>query len=164
VSATETKPKRRQVDAELLEATPWGLGYWLLASPLLAFLAWQWADLFVHFSPISSRLVDVILAVISYSFAVVLPFGLLAHWVVTAFPGFFQNTGWDVQPLQTVDEAEQYTVRYRGIRRSRAASTWRRLWLRAAQGWVFIEVAVILIGGILMIPLFFSAAEFGFGR
>jgi hypothetical protein len=33
-----------------------------------------------------------------------------------------------------------------------------------AQGWVFLEMAAILIGAVVMIPLYFSARDFGFGQ
>jgi hypothetical protein len=33
-----------------------------------------------------------------------------------------------------------------------------------AQGWVFIEMAAILIGAVVMLPLYLSALEFGFGQ
>ena len=36
--------------------------------------------------------------------------------------------------------------------------------MRAAQGWVYLEIAAIFIGAIAMIPIFFSVSEFGFGR
>ena len=48
------KVERRQVPADLVEATPGnrGLWQWLLASPLLLLLGWTWVDLFAHFSPL----------------------------------------------------------------------------------------------------------------
>ncbi len=50
---------------------------------------------------------------------------------------------------------------------SRAGATaprpWPRLWLRAAQGWVYWEIFVILAGALVAIPLFYSAMDFGFG-
>ena len=39
-----------------------------------------------------------------------------------------------------------------------------RRWLRAAQGWVFLEITAIFVGAVAMVPLFFSATEFGFGQ
>jgi hypothetical protein len=36
--------------------------------------------------------------------------------------------------------------------------------MRAAQGWVYLEIAAIFIGAIAVIPLFFSALDFGFGQ
>jgi hypothetical protein len=46
------KVERRQVPADLIEATPGnnGLWQWLLASPLLLLLGWTWVDLFAHYS------------------------------------------------------------------------------------------------------------------
>lgn len=154
---------RRAVPADLIEATPWTVGNWLLASPLLLFVGWAWLDLFVHYSPVSWRWLDTLLGLAAYLFLFILPLGLLGHRVVTAFPRLFQNAGWDVQPLEPVSEREQYMVRYVPQRRQRAPATWARLWARAAQGWVYLEIAAILVGGILMIPLFFSATNFGFG-
>jgi hypothetical protein len=95
---------------------------------------------------------------------VVLPLGWLAHRVVTALPVLFQKAGWDVHPLEPVREAEQYLVYYVPQRRQRAANTWPRAWLRAAQGWVYLEIAAILAAGIMLVPLFFSALDAGFGQ
>jgi hypothetical protein len=89
---------------------------------------------------------------------------VLAHALVTAVPGLFQKAGWDVQPLEPVAERDQYLVRYVPQRRYRAPTNWPRLWLRAAQGWVYIEIFAILAGAIVVVPLFFSALDFGFGR
>ena len=66
--------------------------------------------------------------------------------------------------VQPVAEREQYLVRYTPQARRRAPTTWGRLWLRAAQGWVYWEIFVILAGGVAAVPLFFSAVDFGFGR
>jgi hypothetical protein len=55
-------------------------------------------------------------------------------------------------------------VHYRYQARHWAANRWSRAWLRAAQGWVYLEIIAILLGAIVMIPLFFSAVEFGFGQ
>ena len=155
---------RRTVPADLLEATPGALGMWLLASPLLAFVLWAWVDLFAHFSPLPWYWVDVVLGAVIFAGAAVLPMGWLAHRLVTTAPRLFQHAGWDIQPLEPVREQEMYLVRYTYQARHRAANTWPRQWLRAAQGWVYIEIATILIGGVLMIPLFLSAVDFGFGR
>jgi hypothetical protein len=38
------------------------------------------------------------------------------------------------------------------------------VWIRAAQGWVYLEIIAIFVGAIAMIPLFFSAVDFGFGQ
>ena len=156
---------RRDVPADLVEATPGmrALGQWLLASPLLLFLAWLWVDLFAYWSPLPWYLLDVSLGLVIFVFVLVLPLGVLAHALVTALPGLFQNAGWDVQPLEPVAERDQYTVRYVTRTRHRAATTWGRLWLRAAQGWVYWEIFVILGGAVVAVPLFFSMLEFGFG-
>jgi hypothetical protein len=161
-----TKVSIRDVPADLVEATPssGGLPQWLLASPLLLFLAWIWVDLFAHYSPIPWYWVDAVLGIVLFALLIVLPLGLLAHAIVTSLPRLFQHAGWDVQPLEPVAEREIYLVRYVPQRRHRAATNWGRLWLRAAQGWVYLEIVVILVGAIAAIPLFFSATEFGFGR
>jgi hypothetical protein len=156
----------RDVPADLVEATPesGALGQWLLASPLLLFLAWLWVDLFAHFSPLPWYWVDVLLALVVYAFLIVLPLGVAAHALVTALPWLFQKAGWDVQPLEPITEREQYLVRYVLRRRHRAPTNWPRLWLRAAQGWVYLEIFAILAGAVAAVPLFFSALDFGFGR
>lgn len=161
-----SNPQRRQVAAELFETTPTsgGLMHWLLASPLLLFVAWVWVDLFAHYSPIPYYWVDVLLGLALMVGLVVLPLGVGAFWLVTSFPRLFQHIGWDVQPLEPVREAEAYLVRYTYHGRQRATTTWGRTWLRAAQGWVYIEIIAIFVGAVAMIPLFFSASEFGFGR
>jgi len=159
-----TPIERRQVLANLIEATPSPLGQWLLASPLLGFVLWAWVDLFAHYSPVPWYWLDALLGTLLFLAAVVLPFGWLAHRLVTAVPRLFQQAGWDVQPLEPVREQELYLVRYRFQARHRAPHSWARQWLRAAQGWVYIEIVAILLGGILVIPLFFSAVDFGFGR
>ena len=157
---------RRDVPADLIEATPaaGAFGHWLLASPLLLFLAWLWVDVFAFWSPLPWYWVDVLLGLAVYAFVLVLPLGLLAHGLVTALPGLFQNAGGDVQPLEPVVEREQYMVRYVTRARRRAPTTWSRLWVRAGQGWVYWEIFVILGGAVAAVPLFFSMLEFGFGR
>ena len=158
------KIERRQVPADLIEATPGALGMWVLASPLLIFILWAWVDLFAHYSPLPWYWLDVALGVVIFLFAVVLPLGWLAHRLVTSLPRPLQHAGWDVQPLEPVREQEMYLVHYVYQAKRRASDSWQRQWLRAAQGWVYIEITVILLGGVLMIPLFFSALDFGFGR
>jgi hypothetical protein len=160
------KIERRQVPANLVEATPGnnGLSQWLLASPLLLLLGWTWLDLFVHFSPLPWFWVDALLGMAVYALLIVLPLGWLAHRFVTTFPRLFQKAGWDVQPLEPVREAEQYMVHYVPQQRQRAAHTWARAWLRAAQGWVYLEIAAILGAGLFLVPLFFSALDAGFGQ
>lgn len=161
-----TQGARRQVEVDLFETTPDanGLMHWLLASPILIFLAWGWIDLFAHYSPISNYWVDALVGLPLLAGLVVLPLGLGAFRLVTSLPRLFQQSGWDVQPLGPVGEAEAHRVRYLYRSRTRAATTWRRTWMRAAQGWVYLEIALIFVCAILMIPLFFSASEFGFGR
>lgn len=161
---TTSRPVKRSVPAALTEATPGALGQWLLASPLLGYVAWVWTDLFVHFSPIPWRWLDTLLALVVLALAVVLPLGVLAHRLVTAAPRLFQNAGWDVTPLEPVREAEQYMVRYVAATLQQAPTTWSRLWVRAAQGWVYLEIAAIFVGAVLLIPIFLSATDFGFGR
>ena len=162
----DSNPTRRTVPARLIEATPerGGLGQWILASPMLVYVGWLVVDIFAALSPISWRWVDIILGSALYVLLMVLPLGVAAHWLITAFPRLFQHSGWDVIPLEPVDPAEIYLVKYDYVERSRAATGWSRLWLRAGQGWVYLEIAAIFLGAILMIPLFFSASEFGFGR
>lgn len=157
------RPKRRRVPADLFEATPNGLGYWLLASPFILFLFWFWLDLFTHYSPLP-KLADWLLAIPFFLFLIVLPFGLLAHGLITALPRLFNHAGWDLQPLEPVSEAEMYLVHYTYTEQHRAENNWRRVWLRAAQGWVYLEITAIFAGAILMIPIFLSVSEFGFGR
>ncbi len=161
-----SKPARRQVMADLFETTPasGGLMHWLLASPLLLFVAWGWIDLFAHYSPIASYWVDALLGLVLLAGGIVLPLGAGAFWLVTSLPRLFQHAGWDVQPLEPLSEAESHMVQYSYRARRRAATTWGRTWLRAAQGWVYIEIAAIFAGAVAMIPLFFSASTFGFGQ
>ncbi len=160
------KVSRREVAADLVESTPdsGALSHWVLASPLILFLAWQWVDLFAHYSPIGWYWLNLVLALPLFALIILLPLGVLAHMIVTAAPGLFQKAGWDVQPLEAVAEREQYLVDYKINLRHRAATSWPRLWLRAAQGWVYWEICVILISPLVVLPLFFSAVDFGFGR
>ncbi len=164
--AAAHKPQRRIVPADLIETTPDANAalHWVLASPLLLFVAWAWVDIFAHVSPMRAHWLDIGLAVAAYVVVFVLPLGLAAHRVVTAAPRLFQHAGWDLQPLEPVAPEEQYLVRYAYRRQRRAPGSWRRRLMRAAQGWVYLEIAAIFIGAVLMIPLFFSATEFGFGR
>ncbi len=166
MSNSETKFVRRAVPADLLEATPGrgALGHWVLASPILIYLAWIWVDLFALFSPLPWYWVNALLGLIVYALLIVLPLGYLAHRCVMALPRLFQNTGWDIEPLEPVNLAEQYMVRYRYQKRHWAANSWPRAWMRAAQGWVYLEIVAIFIGALAVIPIFFSVTEFGFGR
>lgn len=160
------KPKRRVVPADLIETTPdaGAAFHWALAAPLLLFLAWIWVDVFTHYSPVRPFWLDVGLAALAYAVVFVLPLGVAAHRAVTAAPRLFQHAGWDLRPLEPVASEEQYLVRYTYRERRRAPGSWRRWLMRAAQGWVYLEIATIFTGAVLMIPLFFSATEFGFGR
>lgn len=155
---------RRVVPAALHEATPGALGQWVLASPALGFLAWLWVDLLLSFSPLPWRWLSTALALLLFAVGVVLPLGIAAHSLVTAAPRLFQNAGWDVAPLEPVRETERYVVKYVAASRQRAPFTWSRLWLRAAQGWVYLEILLIFVGAALLIPLFLSVSDFGFGR
>ena len=162
---TSAKIEKRRVNVNLIEQTPGNhaLGQWVLASPMLLFLAWLWIDVFNYYSPLP-RLLDYALGLIVFVGVIVLPFGLLAHRIVTSLPKLFHHAGWDAQPLAPIAPEEQYLVKYVYQDTVRAASTWERRWLRAAQGWVFLEIAAIFVGAVAMVPLFFSATEFGFGQ
>lgn len=165
---TEIKEKaeRRTVPAHLTEATPArnGLFHWILASPFWLFVGWLWLDLFVYISPLPWLWLNYLLAILIYTGLLLLPLGYGAHRLVTNFPTLFQNAGWDIAPLEPVHQAEVYLVRYQVRGETRAETNWSRIINRAGQGWVYIEVVAIFVGAILMIPLFFSASEFGFGR
>ena len=166
MSTSEEKFVRRQVRADLIEATPGtgALGHWLLASPLIIFLGWFWVDLVGQFIPFEQRWLTVPIAVVAFALLILLPFGYGAHALVSAIPRLFQHAGWEVQPLEPVKPEEAYIVQYRYEARHYAPRTWRRAWLRAAQGWVYLELLAIFVGAIGMIPLYFSAVEYGFGR
>ncbi len=157
---------RRKVKAHLVEATPGAGGWvhWMLSAPTIYFLGWLWLDLFGVLSPFQSRSVELLLGVLAYAVLVMLPFGYGAHRFVTSFPGIFQQAGWTVHPLEPVKPAEQHVVRYICTSRERAETNLRRILLRVAQGWVYLEIGAILVGAVAMVPLFFSAVEFGFGR
>lgn len=163
----EQKWVRREVAADLVEATPgrFAITHWILASPFLLLLAWFWRDLFhLLVMPTAGYWLSTVLALICFIGLIVLPLGFLAHRVVLSLPRLFHNAGWELEPLEPVSEAEQYFVRYRYQGRRWAPNNWHRAWLRAAQGWVFLEMAAILLSAIIMIPLYFSAREFGFGQ
>ncbi len=151
--------------AHLVEATPGGgaWGHWVLASPSICFLGWLWLDLFGVFSPIHSRPAALLLGAFIFIALILLPLGYGAHRLVTSFPGIFQQAGWTVQPLEQVKPEEQHIVRYVGVSKERAGTDGRRILLRVAQGWVYLEIAAVLVGAVAMVPLFFSAVEFGFG-
>ena len=152
--------------AHLVEATPGagGWGHWVLSAPAIFFIGWFWLDLFRILSPFQTRSIDVLLGALAYVVLILLPFGYGAHRFVTSFPGVFQQAGWTVQPLEPVRPEEQHTVRYICTSRERAETDGRRILLRVAQGWVYLEIGAILVGAVVMVPLFFSAVEFGFGR
>ena len=163
----EREPLRiEKSPADLVETIPdnGGLLHWILASPILLFLVWTWVDLFAHYSPIASYWLDVVIGALIFALVVVLPLGVGAFYLVSSVPGLFGHAGWDVQPLESLGEAEKHTVRYHYKSRQRAANSWGQAWTRAAQGWVYIEIAAILVGAIVMIPIFFSVSEFGFGQ
>lgn len=157
---------RRRVRADLIEATPGAraLGHWLLAGPMIGFLAWVWVDFVRALSPLPQSWINVIVGLVLFALLIVLPFGYLAHAFVLAWPRLFQNAGWEVQPLEPVKPEEMYMVQYLYEDRHYAGRSWGRAWLRAAQGWVYLEIMAIFVGAIGMIPLYFSALEFGFGR
>lgn len=166
-SKVEPKRKgRRRVKAHLVEATPGagGWGHWVLSAPAISFLGWLWLDLFGIFSPIQSRPVELLLGTLAYVVFILLPLGYGAHRFVTSFPGIFQQAGWTVQPMEPLKPEEQHSVKYVCSSRERAVTDSKRILLRVAQGWVYLEIAAILIGAVAMVPLFFSAVEFGFGR
>ena len=162
----DKKFRRREVKADLIEATPdrGGVGHWLLASPLILFLGWLWVDIFTYLSPIPWDWLDAVAAVTAYIYLVLLPLGYLAHWIVSSLPRPFQHTGWDVHPIEPVRPEEMYVVRYVYRNRLRAERSWERAWLRAAQGWVYLEIAAIFLAALLLIPLFLSVSDFGFGQ
>ncbi|MEZ4683452.1 MAG: hypothetical protein R2932_55515 [Caldilineaceae bacterium] len=164
--AAPEKFVRRTVPADLIEATPGGngVGQWILASPFLLFLAWLWVDFIDLLSPLENRFVNVFVGALFFLVLIVLPLGLLTHRLILSLPRIFQHAGWDVRPLEPVRPEEMYTVRYRYQARHWADTTWSRRWLRVAQGWVYLEIIAIFVGAIVMIPLFFSAVEFGFGQ
>jgi len=166
MSTSEKKFVRRQVRADLIEATPGtgALGHWMLASPMVIFLAWFWVDLVSSLIPLTQRWLTVPLALVLFGLLILLPFGYAAHTAVSAWPRLFQHAGWEVQPLEPVKPAEAYTVHYLYQDRHYAPRTWQRIWLRAAQGWVYLEIMAIFAGAIGMIPLYFSAVEYGFGQ
>lgn len=163
--AETRKPRRKEVRARLVEMTPGadGFSYWILSAPMIVFLGWLWVDLFELFS-VASRPVGLTLGVMTYIALILLPFGYGAHRLVTSFPGIFQRAGWTVHPLAPLRPAEQYSVKYIVVSRERAATNVRRILLRVAQGWVYLEIAIVLFGALAIAPLYFSAVEFGFGR
>lgn len=157
---------RRRVRADLIEATPGtgALGHWLLAGPLIGFLAWVWVDFVRALSPLPQPWLTISIGLVLFALLIILPFGYMAHAIVLAWPRLFQNAGWEVQPLEPVKPEEMYMVHYLYETRHYAPRSWGRAWLRAAQGWVYLEIMAIFAGAIGMIPLYFSAVEFGFGR
>lgn len=155
-----------KADADLVEATPaaGGLWHWILASPALLFLAWNWIALLDTINFTGNSSLNILLGCISFIALIVLPLGYLAHRFVTGMPRLFQAAGWEIKPRKEIPEAELFTTRYTYRDKQRSATSWHRIWLRTAQGWVYLEIAAIFIGAILLIPLFFSALQFGFGQ
>jgi len=164
-NSEETKFEQLQIDADLLEATPSanGLWHWILASPLLLFIAWNWIAIADTLSPIPWMWVNIVLSGIAFIALLVLPLGNLGFLVVSMFPRIFQHAGWELQPRETYEIERMYSAKYTYLKRARATTNWSRIFLRAAQGWVYLEIFVIFAGAILMIPLFWSASQFGFG-
>lgn len=157
--------ERQRIDADLLEATPTagGLWHWILASPMLIFLAWTWIELVDRVGVTAWSWVNILIGSITFIVLIVLPLGYLAHRIVTSFPRLFKASGWDVQPRVKVSEMELYMAKVTYHDRERAHTNWERMWLRAAQGWVYLEIAAIFGGAIVMFPLFFSAMQFSRG-
>ena len=58
-----TKPERRQVPADLVEAKPNMLGNWLLAAPVVVLIGWLWVDLFSLYSPLPWPWLDLLVSV-----------------------------------------------------------------------------------------------------
>ena len=160
-----TKKERRKVQAHLVEATPGAGGWvhWILSAPGICFFGWLWIDLFGLFSPIQSRPLDLFLGALAFVLFILLPLGYGAHRLVTSFPRVFQQAGWTVLPRETVRTEELPGVRYIFATRERGVTDGRRILLRVAQGWVYLEIGAVLVGFVVMVPLFFSAVEFGFG-
>ena len=158
--------ERPTVDADLIEATPiyGGLGHWILASPMILFLAWNWIALIDALGPTAYGWLNILLASILFLLLIILPFGYAAHWLITALPRLFQRAGWELLPRQKVPLEVQYTARYIYRSKERAQTNWSRIWMRCAQGWVYLEIATIFAGALLLVPLFFSVSDFGFGR
>lgn len=163
-SGVETpKSGRREVLARLVEATPgaYGWGHWALSAPLVLFMGWLWVDMFGAITSIPWRPMAFLFGALVYILLILPPVGYGAHRFVTSFPRLFQQAGWTVHPLESLRPAEQYTVKYVFTERERAATDSRRVLLRVAQGLVYVEIGAILAGFIAMVPLFFSAIEYG---
>ena len=113
MTASKPKSQRRSVPVNLIETTPGAdaAGSWLLASPLILFLLWAWADLFAYLSPLP-RLLDWVVGILAYVFLLILPLGVVAFWLVTSLPKLFHHAGWDVQPLEQIAAEEEYLVRF----------------------------------------------------
>lgn len=166
MTTTDEKAKRQQIDVDLLEATPTagGLWHWMLASPTLIFLAWNWIALLDTLDVTGWSWLNIVIGTLTFVVVLVLPFGYLAHRLVTALPSLFQAAGWEVRPRERVSEARLYTARHVYREKERATTNWNRIWLRTAQGWVYLEIAFIFLGVILMVIVFFSVLQFGFGQ
>lgn len=164
--SNEAKFERLEVDADLLEATPTanGLWHWILASPILLFIAWNWIALADTFSPIPYMWVNIVLSGLAFIFLFVLPVGNLGFYIVSLFPRLFHNAGWELQPRKFYPEERMYTAKIHYHDRARATTNWPRIMMRAAQGWVYLEIFAIFAGALMMIPLFLSVSQFGFGQ
>ena len=140
---TNTKPVRRTVPAKLMESTPdrRGLGHWALASPMIIYAGWLAVDIFAALSPIPWRWLDLILGTLLYVFLIVLPAGVLAHGLITAFPRLFQQSGWDVIPLERRRPGEDLPGSATIMSSANGPpQLGPGCWLRAAQGWVYLEI------------------------
>ncbi|MEZ4620298.1 MAG: hypothetical protein R2867_32980 [Caldilineaceae bacterium] len=158
---------RRTVPADLIEATPGGNGVGQWIWPHLSCSS----GLALPISLICSAHLRIVLSMSLLGrffillVLIVLPLGLLTHRLILSLPRIFQHAGWDVRPLEPVRPEEMYTVRYRYQARHLADTTWSRRWLRVAQGWVYLwRSSLSLSARAVMIPLFLSAVEFGFGQ
>lgn len=162
----ESKFERLVINADLLEATPTanGLWHWILASPLLLFIAWNWIAIADTLSPIPYTFVNILLSGAAFIFLFVLPIGNLGFLIVSAFPQIFHNAGWELQPREIHPIEQTYSAKYQYHKRARATTNWPRIMMRAAQGWVYWEIFAIFAGALLMIPLFLSVSQFGFGQ
>ncbi|MEM7132422.1 MAG: hypothetical protein AAF702_39330 [Chloroflexota bacterium] len=160
------KIERLKVDVDLLEVTPTagGLWHWMLASPALLFLAWNWIALLDALRVTNWSWLNILIGCVTFIVVWVLPLGYAAHWLVTAFPRIFQAAGWEEIPREEIADTKFYMAQRIYKDRERASTNWNRVWLRVAQGWVYLEIFGIFLGVILMAIIFFSVLQFGFGQ